>query len=154
MRRDPLCYKLFQQSPSLLFELIRDRPANAADYRFDSVAVKEPKFEIDSVFLPPESDEPGIVYFCEIQFQIVTLLLMYKFSTLSRAEVRAMIGLNLSEEPRAIREAKEEGREEQAIALITRQLTRRFQQELSEEVRSQLANLPLFPFSKISAKLY
>ncbi len=31
-------------------------------YRFDSVAVKEPRFEIDGVFLPPES-EPGIVYF-------------------------------------------------------------------------------------------
>lgn len=66
MRRDPLFYKLFQQSPQLLFELIGSRPRNAANYRFDSVAVKEPKFEIDGVFLPPES-EPGTVYFCEIQ---------------------------------------------------------------------------------------
>lgn len=255
MRRDPLFYKLFQQSPVLLFELLETRPTNAAEYRFDSVAVKEPKFEIDGVFLPPESDESGIVYFCEIQFQkdeklyerlfsesslyfyqnssrfsdwqavviypsrsleqskqyphrsllngeqvhriyldelgdvqslpllvaalvltikpeaeapqfarnllvraeqepltlserndiidIVTAIMVYKFSTLSRAEVRAMIGINLSEEPRAIREAKEEGREEQTIALVSRQLTRRLQQELSESVRSQLTTLPL-----------
>jgi predicted transposase YdaD len=38
-------------------------------YRFDSVAVKEPKFEIDGVFLPPETEGKGIVYFCEVQFQ-------------------------------------------------------------------------------------
>lgn len=74
---------------------------------------------------------------------IVTAIMVYKFSTLSRAEVRAMIGINLSEEPRAIREAKEEGREEQTIALVSRQLTRRLQQELSESVRSQLTTLPL-----------
>lgn len=30
--------------------------------------MKEPKFEIDGVFLPPDA-EPGIVYFCEVQFQ-------------------------------------------------------------------------------------
>jgi predicted transposase YdaD len=69
--------------------------------------------------------------------------MVYKFATLSRAEVKAMLGLDLSEEPRAIREAKEEGREEQAIALVTRQLTRRLGQELSEEVRSQLLTLSL-----------
>jgi predicted transposase/invertase (TIGR01784 family) len=259
MRRDPLFYKLFQQSPQLLFELIGDKPANATDYRFDSVAVKEPKFEIDGVFLPPESSEPGVVYFCELQVQkdeelyerlfsesalyfyrnssrfsdwqavviypsrnieqsklhphrsllngdqvhriyldelgdvqslslpvaalvltiaaedeapqaarnlllraeqepltprertdiidIVTAIMVYKFSRLSRAEVRAMIGLNLSEEPRAIREAKEEGREEgreeEALALVTRQLTRRLQQNLPEAVRSRLTTLPL-----------
>ncbi|MGB3206751.1 MAG: DUF2887 domain-containing protein [Crinalium sp.] len=39
--------------------------ANAQSYRFDSVAVKEPKFEIDGVFLPPASETPGVVYFCE-----------------------------------------------------------------------------------------
>jgi predicted transposase/invertase (TIGR01784 family) len=42
-------------------------PPNADTYRFDSVAVKEPKFEIDGVFLPNEVE--GVVYFCEVQFQ-------------------------------------------------------------------------------------
>ncbi|MCC5602876.1 Rpn family recombination-promoting nuclease/putative transposase [Nostoc favosum] len=69
MRRDSIFYKLFQQSPTLLFELVANPPTNADSYRFDSVAVKEPKFEIDGVFLPPESDGTGIVYFCEVQFQ-------------------------------------------------------------------------------------
>lgn len=68
MRRDSIFYKLFQQSPTLLFELLSDPPINAESYRFDSVAVKEPRFEIDGVFLPPKGDT-GIVYFCEVQFQ-------------------------------------------------------------------------------------
>ncbi|MFB2834756.1 Rpn family recombination-promoting nuclease/putative transposase [Floridanema evergladense] len=69
MRRDSIFYKIFQQSPSLLFELIATPPTNASAYRFDSVAVKEPKFEIDGVFLPPETDSTRIIYFCEVQFQ-------------------------------------------------------------------------------------
>jgi predicted transposase/invertase (TIGR01784 family) len=69
MRRDSIFYKLFQQSPNLLFDLLATPPANASGYRFDSVAVKEPKFEIDGVFLPPENDNAGIIYFCEVQFQ-------------------------------------------------------------------------------------
>ncbi|MFN6538349.1 MAG: DUF2887 domain-containing protein, partial [Nostoc sp. EkiNYC01] len=39
MRRDSIFYKLFQQSPTLLFELLTERPKNADGYRFDSVAV-------------------------------------------------------------------------------------------------------------------
>lgn len=65
---------LFQQSPGLLFELLTTSPPNAADYRFESVAIKEPKFEIDGVFLPPEADDAGVVYFCEVQFQKDELL--------------------------------------------------------------------------------
>ena len=69
MRRDTIFYKLFQQFPSLLFQLLENPPENADAYRFDSVAIKEPKFEIDGIFLPPENENPGIVYFCEVQFQ-------------------------------------------------------------------------------------
>ncbi|MBD2501374.1 Rpn family recombination-promoting nuclease/putative transposase [Anabaena azotica] len=69
MRRDSIFYKLFQQCPNLLFQLIATPPINADAYRFDSVAVKEPKFEIDGVFLPPENEGAGVVYFCEVQFQ-------------------------------------------------------------------------------------
>jgi predicted transposase/invertase (TIGR01784 family) len=69
MRRDSIFYRLFSQSPASLFELLETSPSNASDYRFDSVAVKEPRFEIDGVFLPPDSDPPDIVYFAEIQMQ-------------------------------------------------------------------------------------
>ncbi len=69
MRRDSIFYKIFQQSPSLLFDLLPNPPKNASAYRFDCVAVKEPKFEIDGVFLPPDTDPEGTIYFCEVQFQ-------------------------------------------------------------------------------------
>jgi len=67
MRRDSIFYKLFQQFPPLLFQLLPTPPQNAKDYQFDSVAVKEPRFEVDGVFLPAAAD--GVVYFCEVQFQ-------------------------------------------------------------------------------------
>jgi predicted transposase/invertase (TIGR01784 family) len=260
MRRDPIFYQMFQRSPQLLFDLIGYHPNNAADYRFDSVAVKEPKFEIDGVFLPPES-EPGTVYFCEVQIQkdeqlyerlfgesllyfyrnvsrfsdwqavviypsrsieqskvyphrsllnseqvhriyldelgdtrllpipvattvltildeaeapelaryllartereelpameredlidIVTSIMVYKFTHLSRLEIKAMLGLDLTREPRAIREAKEE----EAIALITRQLTRRLKQELSPDLQSRLSTLSLSELGDLSEAL-
>jgi predicted transposase/invertase (TIGR01784 family) len=69
MRRDSIFYRLFQQFPALLFDLLENPPANATTYSFDAGAVKEPKFEIDGVFLPPASEPPGVVYFCEVQFQ-------------------------------------------------------------------------------------
>jgi len=69
MRRDTIFHQLFAQSPALLFELLETAPSNASDYRLDAVAVKEPRFEIDGVFLPPETGSPGVVYFCEVQFQ-------------------------------------------------------------------------------------
>lgn len=69
MRRDSIFYALFQQAPTLLFALLDEPPPNADQYRFDAVTVKEARFEIDGVFLPPEGDRPGVVYFCEVQFQ-------------------------------------------------------------------------------------
>jgi predicted transposase/invertase (TIGR01784 family) len=69
MRRDSIFYKIFSSNPALIFELLPTAPANANDYQFDSVAVKEPKFEIDGVFIPPQTDGTGVVYFCEVQFQ-------------------------------------------------------------------------------------
>jgi predicted transposase YdaD len=35
MRRDSIFYRLFQQFPALLFELLPHPPANATNYRFD-----------------------------------------------------------------------------------------------------------------------
>ncbi|MBE9048989.1 DUF2887 domain-containing protein [Nostocales cyanobacterium LEGE 11386] len=252
MRRDSIFYKLFQQSPSLLFQLLTNPPENADEYRFDSVAVKEPRFEIDGVFLPPENSSPGVVYFCEVQFQkdeklyervfaesslyfyrncdrfsdwqaviiypsrsieqsklhphrsllngnqvyrvyldelgdiralplwvavmvlttveeeqapeearyllsrtrnelsplssraiieIVTTIMSYRFDQLSRVEVEAMLDITLKE-TRVYREIKQEGREEEAVNLVTRQLTKRFG-ELPQEVRSVILGLPL-----------
>ena len=72
MRRDTIFFQLFRQSPTLLFELLADPPANPTEYIFDSVEVKETSFRIDGVFLPPNST--GNIYFCEVQFQRDELL--------------------------------------------------------------------------------
>jgi predicted transposase/invertase (TIGR01784 family) len=66
MRRDSIFYRLFQENPSLLFELVPEVPINAAEYSFDSVEMKEMSFRIDGVFLPADH---SVVYFAEVQFQ-------------------------------------------------------------------------------------
>ena len=68
MRRDTIFYQLFVQSPILLFDLIPHPPENAAQYVFDAIEVKETAFRMDGVFIPPAPS--GIVYFCEVQFQV------------------------------------------------------------------------------------
>ncbi|WP_375514179.1 DUF2887 domain-containing protein [uncultured Nostoc sp.] len=52
---------------------------------------------------------------------LITTIIVYKFSKLSREEIQAMLGLNL-EEPRAIREAKEEGERKIILRLLNRRL--------------------------------
>lgn len=69
MRRDTIFYQLFKQFPSLIFELVDDKPPTAAQYQFDSIEVKETAFRIDGVFLPPDHANPKIAFFSEIQFQ-------------------------------------------------------------------------------------
>jgi predicted transposase/invertase (TIGR01784 family) len=69
MRRDSIFYRLFRQSPRLLFELLDTPPADAVNYRFDTIGVKETRFEMDGVFLPPDTSPPGTIFFCEVQFQ-------------------------------------------------------------------------------------
>lgn len=72
MRRDSIFYQLFRQSPALLFELLSQPPANADRYVFAAIEIKETAFRMDGVFLPPEP--LGLVYFCEVQFQLDELL--------------------------------------------------------------------------------
>ncbi|QYX31580.1 DUF2887 domain-containing protein [Sphaerospermopsis torques-reginae] len=69
MRRDTIFYQLFKQFPSLIFELVDEKPPTAAEYQFDSIEVKETAFRIDGVFLPPDHANPKIAFFSEIQFQ-------------------------------------------------------------------------------------
>jgi predicted transposase/invertase (TIGR01784 family) len=69
MRRDTLYYQIFKEFPELLFQLTGDSPLNAAEYRFNSVAVKEPTFTIDGVFEPLVLDGTGIMYLAEVQMQ-------------------------------------------------------------------------------------
>ncbi|MEH2012271.1 Rpn family recombination-promoting nuclease/putative transposase [Nostoc sp.] len=69
MRRDTIFYKLFKQFPGLLFELVDEPPAEAENYQFESVEVKETAFRIDGVFLPPANAVSKTVFFAQVQFQ-------------------------------------------------------------------------------------
>ena len=69
MRRDTHFYQLFKQFPGLIFELVDQKPPEAAQYQFDSIEVKETAFRIDGVFLPPDHANPKIAFFAEVQFQ-------------------------------------------------------------------------------------
>ncbi len=67
MKTDTLFYQLFQQFPSLLFQLIK-QPVNLVEnYQFDSVEVKQFSFRIDGVFLTKKTELP--IYFVEVQYQ-------------------------------------------------------------------------------------
>ena len=74
---------------------------------------------------------------------LITTIIVYKFSKLSREEIATMLGLNL-EEPRAILEAKEEGREEGKVegerTIILRLLNRRVD-NIPDPLLSQIQGL-------------
>lgn len=80
MRRDAIFYSIFKRSPRLLFEFVESPPAEAENYRFESVEVKEPTFRIDGVFLPPPNASPRLIFFAEVQFQKDELLYHRLFS--------------------------------------------------------------------------
>ncbi len=72
---------------------------------------------------------------------LITTIIVYKFKKFSRKEIITMLGLDL-EEPRAIQEAKEEGREEEALSIVLKQLKRRLG-NIPDELLSQVQRLSL-----------
>ncbi|MGI8501069.1 MAG: Rpn family recombination-promoting nuclease/putative transposase, partial [Hassallia sp.] len=68
MKTDSIFYRLFQEFPSIFFELIGEPPEEANFYQFSSVEIKQTAFRIDGVFLPTQTEENPI-YFVEVQFQ-------------------------------------------------------------------------------------
>jgi predicted transposase/invertase (TIGR01784 family) len=68
VKTDSIFYRLFQEFPSIFFELIGNSPETASTYQFSSVEVKQTTFRIDGVFLPTQTEENPI-YFLEVQFQ-------------------------------------------------------------------------------------
>ncbi|WP_414579376.1 Rpn family recombination-promoting nuclease/putative transposase [Anabaena sp. CCY 9402-a] len=68
MKTDSIFYRLFQEFPSIFFELIGNPPETANIYQFASVEIKQTAFRIDGVFLPTQ-DEANPIYFAEVQFQ-------------------------------------------------------------------------------------
>jgi predicted transposase YdaD len=77
--------------------------------------------------------------------EMITTIMVYKFTNLNRREVEAMLGIAL-QETRVYQEAKEEGREEgrqqEGRSLILRLLTRRVG-TLPDNLAAQITALPL-----------
>jgi len=71
VKTDSIFYRLFQEFPSIFFELIGNPPQTAAGYQFSSIEIKQTAFRIDGVFLPTQGEENPI-YFVEVQFQTDT----------------------------------------------------------------------------------
>jgi predicted transposase YdaD len=86
----------------------------------------------------PQPENRGII-------EMITTILVYKFTNLSREEIEQMLGITI-QETRVYRDAKAEGRVEGALqeaqSLILRQLTHRFG-ELPNALQAQVQQLPL-----------
>jgi len=48
MKRDTIFYRIFQQSPTLLLDLLPAPPTDRQGYRFESIEIKETSFRIDA----------------------------------------------------------------------------------------------------------
>ena len=82
MKTDSIFYRLFQEFPSIFFELIGDSPQIADAYQFSSVEIKQTAFRIDGVFLPVQGEDNPI-YFVEVQFQTDEEIYLRLFSEIS-----------------------------------------------------------------------
>jgi predicted transposase YdaD len=83
--------------------------------------------------------------------EIITTIMVYRFTNLSRQEVTRMLGIELKD-TRVYREAKEEGRLEEAVNLVLRQLSRRCG-VLTEAIRQRVAGLPMVALEELSEAL-
>jgi predicted transposase/invertase (TIGR01784 family) len=81
VKTDSIFSRLFQEFPSIFFELIGNPPEAANTYQFASVEIKQTAFRIDGVFLPTQEDNP--IYFVEVQFQSDTELYSRLLSEIS-----------------------------------------------------------------------
>lgn len=85
--------------------------------------------------------------------EMITTIVAYRFETLTRVEVEAMLNITFKEtrlyqdikqeaQTEGREEGREEGRQEEAAALVTRLLAKRFG-DLSEPLRGRVSSLPL-----------
>ena len=88
--------------------------------------------------------------------EMVTTIMVYKFTQLSRLEVESMLGITL-QQTRVYREIKEEGllegRHSEAANLIIRQITKRMGKKLSDEIVARISSLPLPVLEDLSEAL-
>lgn len=69
MKTDTLFYQLFQDFPSIFFELIGEPTTDISSYQFTAPEVKQRAFRFDGLFLPSAESPELPIYFVEVQFQ-------------------------------------------------------------------------------------
>ncbi len=69
MKTDTLFYQLFQNFPSIFFELIGQPTTDTSIYQFTAPEVKQRAFRFDGLFLPIAESSELPIYFVEVQFQ-------------------------------------------------------------------------------------
>jgi predicted transposase/invertase (TIGR01784 family) len=89
--------------------------------------------------------------------EMITTIMVYRFTNLTRQEVEQMLGITL-QETRVYQDAKAEGRQEGRLegerGLILRQLTRRLQQQLPETIIAQVQQLSLEQVEALGEALF
>ncbi|MEH1934666.1 MAG: Rpn family recombination-promoting nuclease/putative transposase [Nostoc sp.] len=68
MKTDAIFYDIFQEFPSILFELIGQSNTNTNAYKFIAPEIKQRSFRLDGVFSPLEGFGNEPLYFVEVQF--------------------------------------------------------------------------------------
>lgn len=69
MKTDSLFYRLFQDWPGLVLELVGLDPS-AAGYTLRAEEIKQTTFRLDGVLAPPEDQPDWPLVFVETQFQL------------------------------------------------------------------------------------
>jgi len=85
--------------------------------------------------------------------ELVETIVVYTFPRLSREEIAAMLGLSELRETRVYQEGREEGREEEARSLISRQLTRKLG-PLPDSLQAQVNALSLEQLEALGEALF
>ncbi|GJD18530.1 hypothetical protein RIVM261_034860 [Rivularia sp. IAM M-261] len=67
MKTDSIFYEIFQTFPEFFFELIGNTSPRASTYSFLSQEVKQTRFQIDGIFIPPIYASNLPIYFAEFQ---------------------------------------------------------------------------------------
>jgi hypothetical protein len=103
VKTDSIFFKIFQELPGVLFELLGEPFDFGGRYEFQSIEVKQTAFRIDGVFVPKPEAPDQTVYFVEVQYQSDEFLYDRMF---------AEIGMYLAQNPKAV--------DWQAIAIFPR----------------------------------
>jgi len=69
VKTDTIFYSLFQEFPSIFFELINQSPEQGASYQFTSREIKQLAFRLDGLFFPTHENAETPFYVVEVQFQ-------------------------------------------------------------------------------------